>query len=232
MTPKSESRNKNRWPPRRTPKRKRALGLLQQWADERTVVEYYPIAGLIVTGTISALNLDDGGKSFLFRNDSGIRALLHTDSYETVDIDDIPDVLLSVRFSSSGPIHEGFTLRPVTRVTPSPRDLELVNEKFRQWERLDVQLQIHLGNSMYVSASCGKVKELSLGRFSLIAASAKTIHILSPQNCTAVFLNEKNGRTSVTFFHARSDLTLIVTDGMESAEEIMSRLNMQTTLLQ
>jgi hypothetical protein len=53
------------WPPRMMPKRKRALALLQEWADKRVELEYSVRAGVTFTGTISQLSFDKRRTSFL-----------------------------------------------------------------------------------------------------------------------------------------------------------------------
>lgn len=86
------------WPPRMTPKRKRALALLQEWADKDVELEYSAGPGVTFTGTISELCLDDRRTSFLFKNTFGVHAVLPTDAYGRIEIAEIGDLPTRVGF--------------------------------------------------------------------------------------------------------------------------------------
>ncbi|QHN03421.1 hypothetical protein FTO74_08630 [Granulicella sp. WH15] len=219
------------WPPRMTPKRKRALALLQEWADKRIELEYSARAGVIFTGTLSELSLDERRTSFLFRNDFGVHAVLSTDLYDRIEVTEIGDLPINVGFFRQGDFSDGFSARPKDERAKPKRDLKRVCELFRHWERLDTMLMVNTGDGMRITVACGKVKELS-DRFMFTIADTETIHLIAPDQSTSVHFESEGDEVSVMLYNDKSGMHFTVTNRLERPEDVINRFSALTTLIQ
>jgi hypothetical protein len=232
MTANKETVKRINWPPRMTVKRKRARALMQEWADKGVELDYSARAGVTFTGTISALNFDDRGTSFLFRNDFGVHAMLSTDLYDRIEITEIPSLPINVGFyRKDDPFGDGFSIRPSDERARPKKDLQKVYELFRQWERLDTMLMVNTGDGMRITVARGKVKELS-DRFMFTIADTQTVHLVVPDGCTWAHIEAKGDQLTVMLYNDKSGLHLAVTNGLESPEDVINRFVAQTTRLQ
>jgi hypothetical protein len=219
------------WPPRMTPKRKRALALLQEWTDKGVELEYSAGSGVTFTGAISELSLDDRGTSFLFRNDFGIHALLSTDLYDRIEIAEIGDLPINVGFFRKGASSDGFSVRPKDERAKPEKDLQRVDELFRQWERHDTMLMINTGDGMRITVARGKVEELS-DRFMFTIADTETIHLVAPNQSSFVHIEAKGDELTVMLYNEKSGLHFTVTNRVERPEDAINRFSALTTLVQ
>ncbi len=169
------------WPPRMTPKRRRALALLQEWADKGVELEYSARAGVTFIGTLSEISLDERRTSFLFRNDFGVHAVLSTDLYDRVEVNEIGNLPTNICFLRKGDSSYGFSIRPKDERAKPTRHLTRVYEIFRRWERLNTTLLVSTGDGMRITVARGKVTELS-DRFMFTIADTETIHVLRLQS--------------------------------------------------
>lgn len=219
------------WPPRMTPKRKRAVALLQEWAANNVELEYSPGAGATFTGTISELSLDERRTSFLFRNDFGVHAPLSTDVYDRIEIAEIGDLPIRVGFFRNGASGGGFSVTPKDERPKPKKKLQRVYELFRRWERLDTMLMVHTGDGMRITVARGKVKELS-DRFMFTIADTETIHLVLPDRSTFIHIEAEGNELTVMLYNEKSGLHFAVTNRVEKPEDAINRFSALTTLIQ
>lgn len=219
------------WPPRMTPKRKWALALLQKWADKRIELEYSARAGVTFTGTLSELSLDERRTSFLFRNDFGIHAVLSTDLYDQIEVNEIGDLPINVGFFRKGDFSDGFSVRPKDERAKSKRDLKRVYELFRHWERLNTMLMVSTGDGMRITVARGKVKELS-DRFLFTIADTETVHLVAPDQSTFAHFEAEGDELTVMLYNEKSGMHFTVTNRVERPEDVINRFSALTTLIQ
>jgi hypothetical protein len=218
------------WPPRMTPKRKRALALLQEWADKDVELEYSAGPGVTFTGTISALCLDDRRTSFLFKNTFGVHAVLPTDAYGRIEIAEIGDLPTRVGFfrdASGG----GFSVTPKDERAKPKKDLQRAYELFRKWERCDTMLMVNTGDGMCITVARGKVKELS-DRFMFTIADTETVHLVVPNQSSFVRIEAEGDELTVMLYNEMSGLHFTVTNRVERPEDAINRFSALTTLVQ
>jgi len=219
------------WPPRMTPKRKRALALLQDWADKGVELEYSAGAGMTFTGAISQLSLDDRRTSFLFRNDFGGHAFLSTDLYDQIEIAEIGNLPIRVGFFRRGASGNGFSVTPKHKRARQNENLQRVCELFRQWERHDAMLMVNAGDGMRITVARGKVKELS-DRFMFTIADTETIHLVVPGQSSLVHIETEGDELTVMLYNEKSGLHFTVTNRVERPEDAINRFSVLTTLVQ
>jgi hypothetical protein len=218
------------WPPRMTPKRKRALALLREWADKGVELEYSAGPGVTFTGAIRELHLDDRRTSFLFNNNFGVHAVLPTDVYNRIEIAEIGDQPTRVGFfrdNSGG----GFSVTPKDERAKPTKDLQRVYELFRQWERHDTMLMVNTGDGMRITVARGKVKELS-DRFMFTIADTETVHLVVPNQSSFVRIEAESDELTVMLYNERSGLHFTVTNRVERPEDAINRFSTLTTLVQ
>jgi hypothetical protein len=222
------------WPPRMTPKRKRALALLQEWADKGVELEYSSGPDVTFTGTLSELRdelfLHDRRTSFLFQNNFGVHAVLSTDVYNRIEIAEIGDQPTRVGFFrdiSSG----GFSVIPKVEQAKPKKDLQRVYDLFRQWERCDTMLMVNTGDGMRITAARGKVKELS-DRFMFSIANTETVHMIVPDQSSHIYIKAEDDELTVMLYNEKSGLHFTVTNRIERPEDVINRFSALTTLIQ
>jgi hypothetical protein len=219
------------WPPRMTPKRKRAVGLLQEWADKNVEVEYSAGPGAKFTGTISEMHSDERRTSFLFRNDFGVNAPLSTDLYDRIEIAEISDTLTNVGFFRNDAFDGGFSVSRKDDRGKQEKNVERVFELFRRWERLETMLMVHTGDGMRITVARGKVKELS-DTFLFTIADTETIHLVVPGRSSSIYIDAKGNELTVLLHNEKSGLHFSVTNRLENPEDAINRLWALTTLVQ
>jgi hypothetical protein len=219
------------WPPRMTPKRKRAVALLQEWAAKNIELEYSAGVGATFTGTISELSLDERRTSFLFRNDFGVHAPLSTDVYNRIEIVEIGDLPIRVGFFRNGASGDDFSVTPKDVRSKPKKNFKEVYELFRRWERLDTMLMIHTGDAMRITVAPGKVKELS-DRFMFTIADTETIHLVLPDQSSFIHIEAEDNKVTVMLYNERSGLHFAVTNRAERPEDAIRRFSTLTTLIQ
>jgi hypothetical protein len=219
------------WPPRMTPKRKRALALLQEWADKGVELEFSPGAGVTFTGTISELRLEDRRTSFLFKNSFGVHAILSTDVYDRIEIAEIGNLPIRVGFFRKGISGDGFSITPQDERAKPKKDLQRVYELFRMWERHDTMLMVNTGDGMRITVARGKVKELS-DRFMFTIADTETVHLVVPSQCSFVHIKAEGDELAVMLYNEKSGLHFAVTNRAERPEDAINRFSALTTLIQ
>jgi hypothetical protein len=219
------------WPPRMTPKRKRALALLQEWADKGVELEYCPSAGVTFTGCISELSLDDRRTSFLFSNDFGVHAPLSTDLYDRIEVTQIGEHPINVCFFRKDDFSDGFSVRPKDERAKPKKDLPRVYELFRQWERHNTMLMVNTGDGMRITVARGTIKELS-DRFMFTIADTETVHLVVPKQSSWIHFETKGDELTVMLFNEKSGLHFTVTNRVERPEDAINRFSALTTLVQ
>ena len=219
------------WPPRMTPKRKRALALLQGWADKEVEIEYSAGTGVTFTGFLSELSSENRRTSFLFRNDFGVHAYLPTDVYERIEIAEIGELPIRVGFFPNGISGGGFSVTPKDERVKPTSDIERVYELFRQWESRDMMLMVNTGDGMRITVARGKVKELS-DRFMFTIADTETIHLVAPSQSSAVHFVAEGDELTVMLYNEKSGLHFTVTNRVEKPEDVINRFAALTDLIQ
>lgn len=214
-----------------TPKRKRALSYLQEWAEQQIDVEYSSGSGVIIAGTVNTLDLDDRHASFLFRNDFGIHSILSTDLFEQVEITEIGTLPVRVGFYRKDASAEGFSIAPKHEASTPRRDIARVHEIFRGWEKLDQLLMMNTGNGMQSTLARCKVKEVS-GQYIFTIAETETVQLVSPERSTAIQIEEDHGVTTLTLFDQRSGSYFTVSSRLEKLEDVIDRFGAMTTCIQ
>jgi hypothetical protein len=218
------------WPPRMTPKRKRALALLQEWADKGVELEYSAGPAVTFTGAISEMSSDDRRTSFLFRNDFGVHVILPTDVYDRIEIAKIGDLPIRVGFfrdASGG----GFSVTPKDERAKPTKELQRVYELFRQWERHDTMLMVNTGDGMRITVARGKVKELS-DRFMFTIADTEAVHLVVPTQSSFVHIGAEGDEVTVMLYNEKSGLHFTVTNRADRPEDAINRFSALTTLIQ
>jgi len=231
MKAKKPTSNRITWPPRMTAKRKRALVLLQEWADKHIELDYSARSGVTFTGTLSELRLDERRTSFLFRNDFGVHAVLSTDLYDRIEVAEIGNLPINVGFFRIDDFNDGFSVRPKHERAKANRDVERVYELFRRWERLDTILMVNSGDGMRITVARGKVKELS-DRFMFSIADTETVHLVAPGQGTSVYIEAEGDEVTVMLYNEKSGMHFTVTNRVERPEDVINRFSALTTLIQ
>lgn len=219
------------WPPPMTPKRKRALALMQEWSDKGIELEYSPGAGVTFTGVISEMSSDDRRTSFLFRNEFGVHAILPTDVYDRIEIAKIGKLPVRVGFFRKGVSSGGFSMTPQDERAKPKRDLQRVYELFRLWERNDTMLMVNTGDGMRITVARGKVKELS-DRFMFRIADTETVHLVVPTQSSFVHIGAEGDEVTVMLYNEKSGLHFTVTNRADRPEDAINRFSALTTLIQ
>lgn len=169
---------------------------------------------------------------YVFSNDYGVHSHLITGLYEAVEVNEIGTLPVSVVFSRTGPLGESFSLTPKRVHSSFETDVQKVVTIFQQWEKLGSVLKAYEGDPMRSTISQSTVKELRSGSFMFTIAETETIHIVTPARSSSIHVAVERDRAVVTLFNAKFGCVFGVTDGGETAEDVIDRFAMQTTRLQ
>jgi hypothetical protein len=206
--------------------RKKAMAILNEWADEQVDVELtsgsMPIQ---FVGHIVRLGANRANGDFMFKSPFGESAVIFLMIYDEIIVETIASrptrVLLGMKKLDRGRM----ALSPLKHFSPTHEQIAAVCDQFRIWIKLEALLIVYFGDALRTTITRCSVSEPNPGVFFFKSSESVMIHMVRPRESGAIYVDRFPERTTIMLHNRKANSHFFAADA-ESPEEVMEKFGL------